>query len=685
MGRGRKVNGWKFAAGLLLSSVLGIAALAQTAATPNLPLVTVGSSQNWDILADTFRITVPQSNAGKPVDLQIYSPSLNPNDYRPGNVRSADYYGDELYSGAAFSTKVRLRAGANTTNIFERIYGFSSSHDLERVYNDSLAPGVYKLSVSSTGNGKSSYALSAAPNVAVQADQFTINAHGTPDQEMLAVQIPISSDQLGKTLKIFNYDGDTNRELELTLVLPNNQRRTLKTSSGRGWARNDFVVGVKGRWTLLVRIPVTARQFSNAFRLRFVLGDKPFFVPLTGFQVPAKTKIIQPITVSVVDSAGVKLAGASYRISSDAQGSRFVAPVLPAGYIPNKAVVLSGEAKVISSVNVKVGNGGANLKFVAGRLEGGLAVETVARIGNEVVPLPGLNVTINNKPLTTPGILALPPGTYKVEPPTLPGSSVQAVQTIVVGGKQTKVVIEYVVVANLSLKASQSTLEPGQSTTLTAIASTAFPYPVPVTLKLQLPDFLETDTPTDIGAEISAKQPAVIVMPANAVMVGRGEALATLEPFGLNAKAKLEASTPAALEFKKTANQSLLEPGNAVSFQLEVTNTGGRTAEGIVLTDVLPKGLSGENFRQQFSLSANQTRVFTVNATVVADANGKLENVATVIWNGQTLKARASVIIRGKAAVVPAPNPTVKPEPISTPVQTSASTPASNTCVQPNR
>jgi hypothetical protein len=166
---------------LLLVALLGISALAQT--TP-LPLVTVGSSQNWDILADTFRLTVPASNAGKSTDLRIYSPSINPNDYRPGNVRSADYYGDELYSGASFSSKVRLRAAGSQDNIFERIYGFSSNHDLERVFNNPLPPGVYKLSVSSTGNGKSSYALAAAPNIAVQADQFTINAHGTPDQEM---------------------------------------------------------------------------------------------------------------------------------------------------------------------------------------------------------------------------------------------------------------------------------------------------------------------------------------------------------------------------------------------------------------------------------------------------------------------------------------------------------------------
>jgi hypothetical protein len=138
---------------MLLVLMLGVVAtFAQTA--PVLPLVTVGSSQNWDILADTFRITVPPIAAGKPVDLRMYSPSLNSNDYRPGNVRSANYYGDELYSGSTFSTKVRLRAAGSNTNIFERIYGFSSSHDLERVFNNPLAPGVYNLSVSSTGNGK---------------------------------------------------------------------------------------------------------------------------------------------------------------------------------------------------------------------------------------------------------------------------------------------------------------------------------------------------------------------------------------------------------------------------------------------------------------------------------------------------------------------------------------------------
>jgi hypothetical protein len=193
---------------MLVIALFGaVSTLAQT--TPILPLVTVGSSQNWDILADTFRITVPPIAAGKPVDLRMYSPSLNSNDYRPGNVRSANYYGDELYSGNSFSTKVRLRALGSKTNIFERIYGLSSSHDLERVFNNPLTPGVYNLSVSSTGNGKSSYALAGAQNIGVEVDQFTVNAHGTPDQEMLAVYLPIAAGDVGKTLQIFNYDGDT--------------------------------------------------------------------------------------------------------------------------------------------------------------------------------------------------------------------------------------------------------------------------------------------------------------------------------------------------------------------------------------------------------------------------------------------------------------------------------------------
>jgi uncharacterized repeat protein (TIGR01451 family) len=655
---------------LMLVLLLGIfSVFAQT--TPVLPLVTVGSSQNWDILADTFRITVPPTAAGKPVDLKMYSPSLNSNDYRPGNVRSANYYGDELYSGNAFSTKVRLRAQGSNTNIFERIYGLSSSHDLERVFNNPLAPGVYNLSVSSTGNGKSSYALAAAQNIGVQADQFTVNAHGTPDQEMLAVYLPISSDDVGKTLQIFNYDGDTSRELELTLLLPNKQRRVLNTSSGRNWARNDFVIsgGFKGQLTLLARIPVTARQFSNAFRLRFVMNGQPFFVPLVPFQTPSKTKIIEPITVSVIDPSGKAIAGASYKITSDKDGARFVGPVLPAGYVPVKAVINSGEAKIISSTSIKVGNKGANLKFIAQRLEGGLAVETVARVGNELIPLPGIGVTVGGQSLTTPGILALKPGLYTVAPPILPDASVQSVQTIVVGGKQSKVVIEYKVKANLSLQASRNKLGLNEITTLTAIASTKFPYPIPVTLNLNLPDFLETQTPNDVSVEISAKQPAIIVMPASAILLGQADAVANLEPFGLNAKTPITVFTPARLEFVKIASQNSAEVGGKISFRLEVTNTGGTTAENIVLIDILPQGFEGTDLKQTFNLEANQSRVFTVSTSIAKNAKGKLENVANVVWNGQTLTARASVMVKEKLIpnTPPVPNPTPTPNPVPNP------------------
>jgi uncharacterized repeat protein (TIGR01451 family) len=685
---GRKKSGYSSFWVMLMILLFGaISTFAQT--TPVLPLVTVGSSQNWDILADTFRITVPPIAAGKPVDFKIYSPSLNSNDYRPGNVRSANYYGDELYSGAAFSTKVRLRAAGSNTNIFERIYGFSSSHDLERVFNNPLAPGAYNLSVSSTGNGKSSYALAAAQNIGVEVDQFTVNAHGTPDQEMLAVYLPIMAGDVGKTLQIFNYDGDTNRELELTLLLPNQQRRVLNTSSGRNWARNDFLIssGFKGQLTLLARIPVTARQFSNAFRLRFVMNRQPFFVPLVPFQTPSKTKIIEPITVSVIDPSGKAITGASYKITSDKDGARFASPVLPAGYVPLKAVINSGEAKIISSTSVKVGFKGANLKFIAQRLEGGLAVETVARVGNELIPLPGIGVNVGGQSLTTPGILALKPGLYTVTPPILPDASVQSVQTIVVGGKQSKVVIEYKVQAQLSLQASRNKLGLNEATTLTAIASTKFPYPIPVTLKLNLPDFLETQTPNDVSLEISAKQPAIIVMPASAILLGQADAVANLEPFGLNAKTPITVSTPARLEFVKIASQNSAEVGGKISFRLEVTNTGGTTADNIVLTDILPQGFEGTDLKQSFNLQAKQSRIFTMNTSIAKNAKGKLENVASVVWNSQTLTARASVVVKEKlipnTPPTPNPNPSPTPNPVPSPNLTPTPTPVPNPTPNP--
>ncbi len=665
---------------LLLVLILGVAStFAQT--TPVLPLVTVGSSQNWDILADTFRITVPPIAAGKPVDLRMYSPSLNSNDYRSGNVRSANYYGDELYSGNAFSTKVRLRALGSKTNIFERIYGLSSKHDLERVFNNPLAPGVYNLSVSSTGNGKSSYALAAAQNIGVQADQFTVNAHGTPDQEMLAVYLPISSNDVGKTLQIFNYDGDTSRELELTLLLPNKQRRVLNTSSGRNWARNDFLIssGFKGQLTLLARIPVTARQFSNAFRLRFVMNGKPFFVPLVPFKTPSKTTVIDPITVSIIDPSGKAIAGASYKITSDKDGIRFASPVLPAGYVPVKAVINSGEAKIISSTSIKVDFKGANLKFIAQKFQGGLAVETVARVGNELIPLPGIAVTVGGQSLMTPGILALKPGLYTVVPSVLPGASVQSVQTIVVGGKQSKVIIEYNVTAQLSLQASRNNLGLNESTTLTAIASTKFPYPIPVMLKLELPSFLETQTPNDVSVEISVKQPAIIVIPASAILLGQADAIATLEPFGLTAKTPIVVTTPATLEFQKTASQTSAEVGDKISFKLEVRNTGGTTAENIVLTDILPQGFEGVDLKQTFNLQAKQSQVFTVSTSIAKNAKGKLENVASVVWNSQTLTARASVVVKEKLTPntppAPNPNPNLTPNSTLTPVPNPTPTP----------
>jgi uncharacterized repeat protein (TIGR01451 family) len=109
------------------------------------------------------------------------------------------------------------------------------------------------------------------------------------------------------------------------------------------------------------------------------------------------------------------------------------------------------------------------------------------------------------------------------------------------------------------------------------------------------------------------------------------------------ASASVRVLEPANLKLTKTADRSVVQPGDRVNFTITVVNTGSTKANDIQISDVLPAGLLGENLFETFSLEPGQSRTFSVPATASNNASGELENVATIKWNGQTLNANAKV------------------------------------------
>jgi hypothetical protein len=199
------------ALGIAALLTVGLSSLAHAQTGGNLPLVAVADGYNWIQSAEEYRIVVTAANAGRPLNLEVYSPGLNTADYVGGKA-SAGYFGDELYSKAQpFSTTFTLTGPGG--KVFERPYSTVPGHTWERLLGSTLAAGTYTLRVVSSGLGKNAYALRVAQPFVLESSSFTINARGEGD--LLAARLRIGQEYLGKNLELLNYDGDGVGELEL--------------------------------------------------------------------------------------------------------------------------------------------------------------------------------------------------------------------------------------------------------------------------------------------------------------------------------------------------------------------------------------------------------------------------------------------------------------------------------------
>jgi uncharacterized repeat protein (TIGR01451 family) len=117
-------------------------------------------------------------------------------------------------------------------------------------------------------------------------------------------------------------------------------------------------------------------------------------------------------------------------------------------------------------------------------------------------------------------------------------------------------------------------------------------------------------------------------------------------------------ATTARLRLEKTVDKTLAKPNDPVIFTLKVSNTGGSSATGIKLSDVMPEGIQAPNLEQTFDLQSGESRVFEIPAKVTALSAGTIRNTANVFWNDQRLQASASVRVQ-----IPKPTPAPKAEP----------------------
>ncbi len=144
-------------------------------------------------------------------------------------------------------------------------------------------------------------------------------------------------------------------------------------------------------------------------------------------------------------------------------------------------------------------------------------------------PLNGTAFTINGTRYITPARVELPVGNYIIQPEALPGSSSSALP-VVVGTQATTADIAYNVITRLELSPKPLILTAGQSGNIRAVASTDFPYSVPVSIQIRIPNELTPNGIVSSNGTIAAGQAFTYNVSVRALRPTNSNISATLEP-----------------------------------------------------------------------------------------------------------------------------------------------------------
>ena len=301
---------------LMAGALAGNTARAQEIST-SLPLTSVGDELMWAVGDQTLNLTVPVTGS---VKLELYSPRVDPQDYR-----SDTYFGDETYGKAPNTVQGKTQdtaaaqpvattftlIDAQGKEVLSRTFT-PGQHDWETFSDQELPAGTYRLRAQTEGNGKNTFALRlTGVSAVISAEQLSVNVRASDWVPALSV----STDGTGYSLRM--YDGDGPGELEARLRDAEGNVSPLSVSGDLAWS--DLALPEKaGQYVVELRQPQSAEQYSNTVSF--------------GLQHDG-TK--SPITVARVDQTG------QLRVNAEL--------LLPTGAVPTQVTAsVDGQAVQVS-------------------------------------------------------------------------------------------------------------------------------------------------------------------------------------------------------------------------------------------------------------------------------------------------------------------------------------------------
>ena len=625
-----------------------LAGLALGQARTDLKGIVPGDQLGWEIQELQASIVVHKPTL---LNLQIYSPGFDPNDYRSA-LKGKEELGDERYDkgkGELVAEFALLRDGRV---LAEERFGVEP-HRWVLFFRGEVQPGIYLIKSRLLGLGKNAFLYRIQTSVP-QAAELLIdptlqiydvrsasysNIRGKDWQEPFLLDV--SSEVL--PLRVDFYDEDGAQEMEGRVRLPDGRIESRNVSGDREWAYYD--IRQPGQITFGFRQPKTARQYSNTIGFRV---DACMKVGREAFRVVAP----QPVSASAVDVEGRPL---EVPIALEGDKVRVVRlPALPEGYRLVRLEVEGGE--YLDETSARFGCGGGSARYILERLASPPVTVLPAQLELEaVLVLPDgerpidLPIRVGERAISLSqgqARVSLEAGTYSLAP-VLSGARVEGPGSVVLQeGETQKVRFRVYPEVKLALAASPNTLRVGEETTLVARASTDFTRLLPADLELDLPPCLEALEAPRLVSPIAQGREAVLQVRARALCKAEPLVTATLSPWAQQAQALLKIVQPATFTLHKEALTPSAAVGSEAVWRLRVANTGDEPGR-VRLQDNLAPGLQGQALDQVVELAAGAAQTFEVRARVSLEAPSVLVNTARLLGEGgQTLReAQAQVAV----------------------------------------
>lgn len=540
--------------GMFAAFFLLLSAMAQLQFSGE-PLIVPGSQLGWE--EDELRLVL-QVKKSTDLELQLYSPGFDPEDYR-----NPDELGDERYDRGNGNLHAYFKLAAeNGRTLAEKTYGLEP-HRWDTLYAGRLEPGNYLILARFSGEGKNAVAfrLNTAPEVAqivLQPNSMqTYNVHGHGWQDPFAVNVP----DYGAPLKVGVYDGDGPEELQVRHTSPNGVVRRLETPGNREWIY--LTLKETGEHRFGFRRPEGAYQVTNTVGIKVFYG---------------------PVKVTIVDTAGDPVPGADYSM----QGIYERTVCLRAPEQWRLVDVGFKYGKRVSPECVRFGVGGGEARYVLERKPATLDLSAAIRVCGRPTGQPAalqLHIGQDRVGLSGKKQLTLPAGRYPVSVEPVPGADVSGPQELTLqAGQRTEA--EYIVSPRYQLTLKLDSTQPmvgGRAQLDARLLSSFQPDPPAGTLDLEIdwPDGLTPVQNDLLRGDKGGSEPHVVLhrrIQFTAERPGRFLIRVKTLPCGPGSEVEVVVPQPEVRqpvpELERSLDKHVVVPGEEVAVSLSVRNSG---------------------------------------------------------------------------------------------------------------